>query len=92
MDGCIVDVTLERTNSWDDHWKVVNEEFEEFLQSKPSLHHLMGKLFHMWDETTCFKLGFHTSMRSMQIINQGMFGLQVGCLMQIWKTMVLFSP
>jgi len=25
------------------------EEFEEFLQSKPSLHHLMGKMFHVWD-------------------------------------------
>ncbi len=48
IDGCIVDVTLERTISWDD-WKVVNNEFEEFLQSKISLHHLMGKMFHVWD-------------------------------------------
>jgi hypothetical protein len=48
IDGCIVDVTLERTNSWDDHWKVVNDEFEEFLKSKPSLDHLMGKMFHVW--------------------------------------------
>jgi hypothetical protein len=49
IDGCIVDVTPERTNSWDDYWNVVNDEFEEFLQSKPSLHHLMGKMFHVWD-------------------------------------------
>jgi len=49
IDGCIVDVTPERTNSWNDHWKVVNDEFEQFLESKPSLHHLMGKMFHVWD-------------------------------------------
>ncbi len=92
IDGCIVDVTLERTNGWDDHWKIVDEEFEEFFKSKPSLHHLMEKLFHVWDEITCLKLGFHTSMRSMRRTNQGMFRLQVGCLMQIWKTMVFFGP
>jgi hypothetical protein len=57
------------------------EEFEEFLQSKPSLHHLMGKMFHVWDGIIDFKLGIHTSMRFMQRINQGMFRLQVGCLM-----------
>jgi hypothetical protein len=27
----------------------VNEEFEAYLQSKPSLHHFMGKTFHVWD-------------------------------------------
>lgn len=47
IDGCIVDVTLERTNSWDDHWKVVNDGL--FLQSKTFLHHLMGNMFHVWD-------------------------------------------
>jgi hypothetical protein len=45
IDRCIVDVTLERTNGWDDHWKIVNEEFEEFLKSKPSLHHIMENCF-----------------------------------------------
>jgi hypothetical protein len=40
---------LERRNSWDGHWKVVNDELEEFLQSKTSLHHLIGKMFHVWD-------------------------------------------
>jgi hypothetical protein len=49
IDGCIVDVTTKRTNSWDDDYKVVTDKFEEFLQSKPSLHHLMGKMFHVWD-------------------------------------------
>jgi hypothetical protein len=37
IDECIVDVTPNRTNGWDDHWKVINEDFEKFLQSKPSL-------------------------------------------------------
>ncbi len=37
-------------NNWNDHWKVINEEFEAHLQSKPFLHHPMGKMFHIWDE------------------------------------------
>ncbi len=37
-------------NNWNDHWKVMNEEFEAYLQSKPFLHHPMGKMFHIWDE------------------------------------------
>jgi hypothetical protein len=49
IDGCIVDVTLQRINNWDDHWKTVNDKFEEFLQSKPFLHHIVGKMFHVWD-------------------------------------------
>jgi hypothetical protein len=49
IDGCNVDVNQERTNNWDDHWKAMNKEFEAYLQSKPSLHHLVGKMFHVWD-------------------------------------------
>ncbi len=49
INGCIVNVNQGRTNNWDDHWKAVNEEFEAYLQSKPSLHHFMGKKFHVWN-------------------------------------------
>jgi hypothetical protein len=49
IEGCIFYVNQERTNNWDDHWKAMNEKFEAYLQSKPSLHHLMGKMFHVWD-------------------------------------------
>ncbi len=48
VNGCIVDVTQDWINSWDDHYKIMNEEFEAYLQSKPSLYHLVRRMSHVW--------------------------------------------
>lgn len=49
IDGSTIDVGPDIISTWDSHWKTVNDEFEKYLESKPKLHHLRGKMFHVWD-------------------------------------------
>ncbi len=35
--------------SWNFTWRSVNDKFEAFLDTKPTLSHLKGKIFHVWD-------------------------------------------
>ncbi len=47
--GEIENVTLEKEMFWNSTRRFVNDKFEAFLDTKPTLSHLKGKLFHMWD-------------------------------------------
>ncbi len=39
---------------WDQHWKVVNDEFEVFLKGDPNFSKFLGRMFHVWDKNHCF--------------------------------------
>ncbi len=47
--GEIENVTFEKEMSWSFTWRYVNDKFEAFLDTKPTLSHLKGKFFHVWD-------------------------------------------
>ncbi len=45
----IENVTIEKEMSWSSTWRFVNDKFEAFLDTKPTLSHLKAKFFHVWD-------------------------------------------
>jgi len=38
---------------WDQHWKVVNDEFEVFLKGDPYFSKFSRRMFHVWDKNHC---------------------------------------
>ena len=47
--GMVEPVTSTDTQSWSPMWRAANEQFEAFLESKPSLHHLRNMKFFVCD-------------------------------------------
>jgi hypothetical protein len=45
--GEVENVTFEKEMSWNSTRRFVNDKFKTFLDTKPTLSHLKGKLFHM---------------------------------------------
>ncbi len=42
-------MSLEKEIFWSFTWRFVNDKFEAFFDTKPTLSHLKGKFFHVWD-------------------------------------------
>jgi hypothetical protein len=47
--GEIENVILEKEMSWSSTRRFVNDKFEAFLDTKPTLSQLKGKFYHTWD-------------------------------------------
>jgi hypothetical protein len=41
---------------WDQHLKVVNDEFEVFFKGDPNFSKFLGHMFHVWDENHCLQV------------------------------------
>jgi len=47
---------------WDQHWKVVNDEFEVFLKGDPNFSKFLGRMFMCGTKIIVFRRGCHISL------------------------------